>query len=294
MSRPFERCFSMKVIWLASYPRSGNTWLGSLLSAYYFGSLEDWSESGRVVQEMHQYLAYGQKHNLTRQQVLEIMVRQTRKGTSHHGFHDQLMLKTHYLPEPDHPWFDLTSRIIHLMRHPKDVLLSAMNFHKFYRRFGGRSDAEYARAFINARGDPSWRDSGYGSWVEHARRWSTLDFPTLRVTYEQLRRDPVNNLCEVVRFLGSDPDPVRAERAAELTSLSRARELERSAREAGRFGQVDDSRSFVNRGATGQSLEGIEPSLDERFDAAFRDALVRWGFADSAEPVPARLRARNQ
>jgi len=268
----------MRLIWLASYPRSGNTWLRFLLSAYFFGSLDQWSDQRRVVRELHQLLRNADRDGHTREQVFETLKRETRDESDRHGFAESAMLKTHFLPGGEHPWFERTDRVVYLIRHPRDVLVSALNYRRWFGVFRRMSDAEYARRFIEGGGDPGWIRAGYGAWAEHAERWHDLDVPFHTLRYESLKGAPRESIASLLTFLGREPDPLRIDAAIRAASLERVQELERRERASGATPTKGDSRSFINRGAVGQSLDDIAPGLDEAFAERFGPSLERWGY----------------
>ncbi len=247
----------MKVIWLASYPKSGNTWVRFLLHHYLYGEPGNSLELNRRIPDLHRPAG--------------------RIDTSA----ERLLVKTHFPLSDALPYLSLTDRAIHIQRHPKDVLLSGMNYAKL------ESDrppdaAAYARAFIEAGGDPSWIEMGFGTWASHAASWRTTErFPVHTVHYEALRADTARELRAMLDFLGEPADEARVASAVELSDFQRMQAIERKEKARGgeslfRGGRESLKRDalFMNRGATGQLLAPIDPALDDAFDSAFAEALA--------------------
>src|SRR5581483_10745797 len=71
-----------------------------------------------------------------------------------------------------------TAAFIYIVRHPKDVILSNLNYQRLIQdqHFNETvSDSDYARLFIRYGGEPQWRILGYGGLEEHIASW--LDAP---------------------------------------------------------------------------------------------------------------------
>ncbi len=250
----------MKVVWLASYPKSGNTWVRFLLHHYLFGEPGNSLELNRRIPDLHRPAG--------------------RIDTSA----ERLLVKTHFPLSESLPYLAMTDRAIYIQRHPKDVLLSGMNYTKL--ESGRPPDAAaYARAFIESGGDPSWIEMGFGTWASHAESWRTTErFPVHTVHYEALRADTARELRSMLEFLGETIDEDRVARAVELSGFERMQTIERKEKTRGadslfRGGRESLERGalFMNKGATGQSLAPIDPGLDTEFDAAFAETLARFG-----------------
>jgi hypothetical protein len=253
----------MRVVWIASYPKSGNTWVRFLLHHYFWGEPANSLELNRRIPDLHRPAG--------------------RIDTSG----ERLFVKTHSLLTEKLPFLANTERAIHIRRHPKDVLLSGMNYARL-EGVGPSSDAAYARAFIEQGGDPGWLRMGFGTWAEHAASWmETGRFPVHSTTYEALKADTAGELRAMLAFAGEAVDEARLARAVELSSFDRLREIERKEKARGgeslfRGGRESLARNamFMNKGATGQSLSHIDPALDAAFDHAFGPAMARLGYAD--------------
>lgn len=247
----------MKVVWIASYPKSGNTWMRFLLHHYLFGEPRNSIELNRRIPDLHRPAG--------------------RIDTSQ----ARVLVKTHFPLHEGLPYLGLTDRAIHIHRHPKDVLLSGMNYARL-ESGRGPDAAAYVRRFLEAGGDPSWIEMGFGTWASHAESWRATDrFPVHSVGYESLRADTPGVFRGVLEFLGETVDEARLARAVELSDFERMRDIERKEKARGgeslfRGGRESLQRGalFMNKGATGQSLAHIDPALDEAFDAAFAEATA--------------------
>lgn len=268
------------IVWLASYPRSGNTWLRFLL--FHLVHDEEATPAGiaRFIPDLH---VPGEFEN------------------SSAGASRALLAKTHHPWSERHPHAERTSAAIHLVRHPRDVLLSSLNFHKVLgtrTSSGELRDIDFARAFIAAGGDPVWISRGMGTWAQNARSWASAEgFPVLRVRYEALRAEPTQELSRIAAFLAehgaidAPPTPERIERSVALASFERMRAVEVRAKTASPVKSTlfgGDARTmrrglyFMDKARVGARLGGIHPSLDGAFDPAFHAALHENGYTPDA------------
>ena len=252
----------MRVVWIASYPKSGNTWVRFLLHHYFWGEPTNSLELNKRIPDLHRPAG--------------------RIDTTA----PRLFVKTHFPLTEKLPFLSNTDRAIFIKRHPKDVLLSGMNYARLENP-GALDDAAYARAFIEHGGDPSWIQHGFGSWRAHVESWVASErFPVLATSYEALKGDTAGELARMLEFVGERVDPARLGRAVSLSSFERMREVERREKSRGgeslfRGGRESLARKtmFMHKGQSGQTLSHIDPSLDEAFDRAFAHDLARFGYA---------------
>ena len=264
------------VIWIASYPKSGNTWLRFLAANLVFGPQESAAALGRLVPDLHEM------------------------GNALLPPAQPTLIKTHFPCTPRLPLIDATSTAIYIVRHPADVMVS--NFH-YARRSGtlagDSSDAwaRYVDDFIAHRGDPRWRQLGMGSWEENVVSWfrDGLPFPVARVRYEDLLADPYIAARGLAALLRPDATADEVECAVAGSSFRRMREIEEAdirERRVGIFykpylqGAIDEGARFMRSGRAGAADTLLTDAQRTRFSEAFGPLLQALGYtADSAAPA---------
>jgi hypothetical protein len=233
-------------VMVASYPRSGNTWLRFMLTRILTGKSAGFDNINSVIAELgiHKealYLLPG----------------------------DGRLIKTHELYRPTY------KRAIYLVRDVRDVLLSQYSREKELGLTWWGNFDEYVEAFAKG------TINGFGPWQEHIPNW--LDSPLaqrgdlLMVKFADMRRNTQQKLEEILDFLGLDvsPDLIAEAIADNTVEKMRAREnksakLHKSKGEEGRF---------VRQGA----INGWRDKFtDEQLDVLERyagDTMKRMGFA---------------
>ncbi len=254
----------MDLVWLASYPKSGNTWLRFFLYCYLYGAPRDSAQILRKLPDIH-------------------VSNPDQSATG------RVFCKTHLMYSPAHPFASQTTAFIYIIRHPKDVLLSSLNYFRLIKKTQS-GDTVFAREFIDHMGVPLWRSNGIGSWSEHVASWQDSGLPHLMLRYEDLRRDPHAEFRRVIEFLGLELDQARLNLGVHLASFDKMKAFEDKEVHRGRSSLFfpgapaakQDGYRFMNRGACGQSLAHVDPDLDVYFNKRFRDVLKQFGYPAEA------------
>jgi len=266
----------VKIIWLASFPRSGNTWLRFLLHNYLFGEACTSREVSMKIPDLH----LPQGYQLMKQAATEDHV---------------IICKTHHPLTSNHPFLEDTIGYIYILRHPKDTLVSFLNFLKMVEvnieGFTGRPEELQKRAlrhwgtqFISNQPLQGWEHCG--TWLQHVGSWTgESKFPKLVYRYEDMLDEPHRVFRKILMFLNEAVDEIRLEAAIKSCRINRLKRLEEKENEAnipllGQFSatQLKKCGGFFRGKGKGQTLEEIDPQLDEVFDQQFAVLLARFGY----------------
>jgi hypothetical protein len=258
------------IVWIASYPKSGNTWVRFLACNLLFGRQESAATLGVLAPDIHE------------------MGPQLATG-AHTG-----LVKTHFLHSPDLPLVERTAGAIYVVRRPADVLVS--NFHYAHRSAGAADGSragfdQYVDAFLLNRGDPRWVRLGMGSWEDNVRSWlrASHEFPVVVVRYEQLSADP-HGVCRLLAQMlrpNSTEEDIR--QAVDNASFHRMREIEAADVRERRVGifykpYLEDSiaagRRFMRSGTVGEGVSRLDAEQRTRLTAVFAPLLTELGYSD--------------
>jgi len=270
------------IVWLASYPKSGNTWLRAFIANLIanrpdpvplaelprYGALEAEPEPfGRLAGRPSTELSFAEICSL-RPRVHAAIAAAAPKT---------VFVKTHNLAGA-HDGFplhnpDVSAGAIYVMRNPLDVAIS-MSHHfgigldEAIAYLGNESAAtENSELFVT---------QFLGSWSQHVASWAALEGPRILVLrYEDLLEKPAKGFGKVARLIGLDQDRARIERAIRHASFSSLAALER------RDGFVEvpiRGKRFFRAGRANQWREILSGDQVARIVADHRDAMARFRY----------------
>ncbi|MEA2508105.1 MAG: hypothetical protein QOG21_187 [Actinomycetota bacterium] len=234
---------------LASYPRSGTTWMRFLLSQALSGQSSEFKAIRGIV-------PYVGRHR----HALSILPGGGKLMYSH-----DLLSK------------DVTDRAIYVVRDARDVALSEFNWQKRIGVYEGELDP-FLRDFVSGRGSP------FGSWGAHVDGWFDADRiadDRLKVVkFEDLKKDAPGVLASVLSFLRVTVPEAEIAQVVESNSVEMMRQKEDRAPE-GSFKKrvVKRNVRFVNAGSVGKWQRNLNPTQEQLIEEAFGSQLQRLGYA---------------
>lgn len=244
------------IVWIVSYPKSGNTWVRFLVCNLVFG-LQDSAESlNRLAPDLHE------------------LAQVPDPPTS------PVFIKTHFPYSADLPLAAHTAAAIYVVRDPADVMLS--NYHYSRRRSGeeGTSLQQYVDQYLAARGDARWIQSRMGAWDEHVVSWlgTKYPFPVLPVRYEDLLAEPQRGARQICSFLGLERTDEDIAQAVANSSFARMRAIEERDIEKRAVGifykpylqqSIDAGLRFMRAGIAGEAALVLTPEQRRRTSDTF-------------------------
>ncbi len=270
------------LIWLASYPKSGNTWMRTFLHNLLrdvhepvpLDRLDDFC-LGEAFRSWAQPHASKPLDELPPQELARI--RLLGQADMTRVFHDSVFVKTHNYLGLAHGYplinMDVTAGAIYIVRNPLDVVLSARHhFNVDIDRMIGIMGSPNAGAPMNEFLMPEV----FSTWSEHVRSWTAQPSPQLLVVrYEDLIADPLGQFGVVARFLGLAPPQERLERAVRLSSFGTLKALEET---HGFREKPAHAAAFFREGKADQWHDVLTPEQVARIVSAHRQQMARFGY----------------
>lgn len=270
------------IIWLASYPKSGNTWLRSFL----YNLLRN-TPAPANINELDQfclgessaqwYARHLQTPVESASPEVVMKIRPFAHADMTQAFPDSVFVKTHnFLGEwhgmPMHN-MDVTAGGIYVVRNPLDVVLS-MTHH-----FGLTLDEAIER--LGNKGAATSSGGGHvpefhSSWSAHVKSWTQHPNPQLLVLrYEDMLAKPRRAFKSVTKFLGLKPSTERLERAIRHSSF---KALKAQEEKAGFKERSEHAKAFFRSGKAEQWREELTPDQVRLIIDQHKEQMERFGY----------------
>ena len=281
------------ILWLASYPKSGNTWLRTFFANFLSASdapVDINSLRNDLLGNRHEFdFALGlESSDLTpleiddlRQSVYRWLALNNTSSLLVEKIHDSFP----YAPDRSPSLPTAISKIIYVIRNPLDIVPSAAAFFGF-------TIEETIQRFSN----PNWTMTkfGYhlfshlpqhvGKWDSHVCSWVDQPFiPVLVLRYEDMWLKPTETFTNAARFAGFPNSPDRVAQAIRFSSFD---ELQRQEKQAGFQSRPAFTKVFFRKGKIGAWREELTSDQVTRIIADHGAVMRRFGYLDqSSQPA---------
>jgi aryl sulfotransferase len=276
---------SAQTVWLASYPKSGNTWLRAVYSAWLTGAAADVNDlrGGAMAASRGAFdEALGVPSASMTPDEVELMRPRVDEVLAA-GAREPLLRKIHdaYVRGPAGvPLVSAaaTRAALYMIRDPRDVAVSYAHHSGETLEWACRrlSDPGAAMSDRRDRLQPQLRQR-LGTWSEHVRSWvDDTPFPVAVVRYEDCAAAPVETFAGALRFAGLDVDEESIERAVDHARFDR---LRRAEEEHGFVERAPGAPNFFRRGRSGAWHDDLPADLAAAIAEDHREVMARFGYA---------------
>ncbi|MBN33940.1 MAG: sulfotransferase [Rhodospirillaceae bacterium] len=271
-----------RIIWLASYPKSGNTWTRIFLLNLFMNpskplSINEIGEMSPSDSQLGWYTMLesrpADQWSLPEVAKLRLRVQEEIAGITP----DSIFVKTHspLLPWQGVPAFNMnvTAGAICIVRNPLDVVASYANHsgldldpmirimaEKDYLVPGGGERAPHP----------------IGDWSQNVASWTARPHPAMHVMrYEDMLDDPVMAFGKLVRFLRLPKDRGRLDKALKFSSFDKAKKQEKTKG----FNEASKrAKGFFRSGKAGGWRTELTPAQVRTVVNAHREQMERFGY----------------
>ena len=271
------------VIWLASYPKSGNTWMRAFLANYFrnperpipINNLPKYVLGDNFATH-YQRLSGKPRSKLTAADIAQLRPRVHEWFASARG--ETAFVKTHSMVAlvDGQPLItpSATAGAIYVVRNPLDVAVSYANHNSTTL---DQTVAALCQDNLTLPGGGKLLPQVVGSWSQHVRTW--VRAPGLRphvVRFEDMLAKPVKTFARVVRFLKLPGDSVRLNKALRFSSF---RELQRQESATGFVeARPDGVVKFFRAGKAGVWPDVLSADHVKRIVTCHREAMMEFGY----------------
>ncbi len=265
------------ITWIASYPRSGNTWVRAFITAY--------ANNGEI--DINSIMQTGDKHPAYYGDILKMpinewfmphqaMIKPAAMLRMLEDAGNNLLLKTHDCNleiagvEQIPPM--LTRTAIYVVRDPRDVVLSFKNHYDM------PSMSAAVDQMLNDETLTRFPDSGLyvpqRSWQMHTASWTRkLPYEILVLRYEDLLAKPFETFSKVIRLLKMDFDVKLIKKSIEACSFDKFKKAEQSDGFQEGVGQT-----FFYKGQARRWEKELDAALQQRIVKACRREMKTFGY----------------
>ena len=271
------------IIWLASYPKSGNTWLRAFLANYLSNAqqalpINDLPNHILGDNMVVHYLQYSglKAEQLDRQTIARLRPRVHKWLAASRA--EDVFVKTHNViakidgvplitPEA-------TAGAIYVVRNPFDVAISFSHHYQVTldRAVESLNEPNY---FLPAQGGQI--EQYLGSWSRHVTSWTKAPGLTRHLMrYEEMISQPLKAFSDLTRFLGLPQDMERLKRAVRFSDFKELSRQERSIRFV--ESRPDGKTKFFREGGSGGWRKILSPTQVNCLIEAHRPVLQELGY----------------
>ena len=274
-----------KIIWIASFPKSGNTWMRAFLANYILKQKESYpiNELGSFSLSDTRPRFFQEASGIPVEQLSTLdtlkLRHECQRLIAQFKNHDHFV-KTHsrYGTFKGHSLINdrVSKGAIYLVRNPLDLVIS----------YAAHLGIPIDEAIDAMDGSPNFTveaDSNVvtvmGSWSDHVDSWLTNEtVPRILVRYEDLVEDPSKEFNKVLTTLGMGIDQGQLNKAIGFSSFS---ELARQESVSGFRERPPHAKQFFRQGVSGQWNHILKCSQVQKIIATHGNVMAKLGYETS-------------
>jgi len=277
------------IVWIASYPKSGNTWVRSFLTAYYYCKdgvfdinnlikIQDYPNKQFFKNEVKK----GEIHKHWEESQINIVNQKKIKFLKTHNSLISAFGKN--FTEPKY-----TLGVIYIIRDPRNVITSVKNHNDFktYEEALNMmqndnaviSDYSYLNNHAKTNIINSWRIN-YQSWLRNNY------YRRILIKYEDMLKNPYQTFRDIVIFVNTickfndNFDEKKFNNSIETTSFKKLKELENQGKFTESVYSIHDNRKvkFFNQGPDNDWKKNLSHELILKMNDYYKDDLKKFNY----------------
>ena len=276
-------------VWLASYPKSGNTLVRSMLASYFFS--EDGKFNFNLLNNILQfpYVGLFKRIGVDIKNEKEVIKNYIKVQHYINKKSSIQFLKTHsYLFNIDNNAFtnlNLTLGVVYIVRDPRNVLISAANHNQL-------TQEQTFETMVNSHILYSKNSDNLitynGTWNSNFNSWKSFKTVNkyLLIKYEDLINDKEKIFKEILNFIyklhGSDfvLNEKKFKNIIETTDFQKMQKLEQEIGFAESMvnKKTGEKVKFFNLGSQNKWEKYLKKDLQKKIEESFKDEMVELGY----------------
>ena len=275
------------IIWLASYPKSGNTWLRMFLKSYFLKPNEKFSLEGSRL-DSFKAQGFPDQYTLDHLKVDYNKFEEIAKNWEAMQDYINLNKRTNFVKTHNamckvgsYKFTTLrnTKGGIYMVRDPRDVIVSlshhmGLDHEQTFHHMSSSYNFEYPQS-----GDKSYEKSLMGTWSDHYRSWKNFkSCEILIIKYEDMVLDEINTFTKVINYLSENDgikfDSNKLARASKQTQFKELQKLEKT----GGFLEKGKGELFFRAGKIGTWKDKVSSNVIKKIEKLFKNEMEELGY----------------
>ncbi len=276
------------IVWIASFPKSGNTWLRAFLCSYLYMNLESKTFDFGLLKNILRFPSTKKYKDIgvvpkSFEDVAKNWIAVQEKINLNKKIN---FLKTHnaFGGLKNCPFTNKanTLGVIYLVRDPRDVLIS-------YSRHLEKSIDETLELVLED-DHKGWLNEYKkdvigeirGSWAQNYNSWKNFYLTEkIIIRYEDLIKDPFNNFSNIIRYLnklfGLEIDDEKIKKCIEITDFNKLKKLEMK---TGFVENYSKKELFFNQGKSKQWQDILDEKTVLKLEKKFKKEMQELKYID--------------
>ena len=194
------------IIWIASYPKSGNTYLRSFISSYFFSKKGKFDFNLLLNVLQFPSVKFTKKNLNSKLEASQNWIYNQKQFFSGENIH---FIKTHntldHYEGNNFTSKNLSLGAIYIVRDPRNLITSmthhySLNYDQAYKKLIDQNASILERSLENDFSNFTF----LGSWSSHYKSWkNSKDFETLFLKYEDLENNKYETFKKIVQFINN-------------------------------------------------------------------------------------------
>ena len=289
-SSPIARSISthIMIIWIASYPKSGNTYIRSFIASYYF------SKKGKFNFDLLLNILQFPSIKFSKKNI------HSEKDASDHWIYNQNeffsgdkinFVKTHNSLEMfngnQFTSSNQTLGAIYIVRDPRNLITSLMhhyslNYDEAYTKLTNKNASLLEKSQDNDHSNFTF----LGSWSKHFSSWkNSKDFKTLFIKYEDLEDNKYDTFKKILKFINElkkDKSPINEKKflnSINSTNFSNLKNKEENEGfEESVYSKSGQKKRFFNLGFNNRWQKILPKNILNKLNKSFQNEINDLGY----------------
>ena len=274
------------IIWLASYPKSGNTWIRLFLNSLLYND-ENLDINNIKIEQFPQKFHFDD--------LVKDMSNLEEVSVNHIVAQDKINLdnKIKFFKTHSANWkayntsftnLENTLAVIHIIRDPRNILTSILNHFS-------RENYEEALKFMNNPTQRIWNKNNekekfltlISNWSNHYNSWKKFEKNNLTISYENLLSEPEKEFTKICDLLGKITD-LKFEKKQITKTIDECNfdKLQKIENEKGFMEAVSDKNGkyikFFNLGPNNNWRKILDPQIASKIEKIFEKEMEELGY----------------